>query len=53
MRLLRVLGSCGAWPEPGGACSGYLLEYDGFQVMLDLGYATASRVFEHCPGGRA
>ncbi|SFB32731.1 Ribonuclease BN, tRNA processing enzyme [Amycolatopsis marina] len=48
MRRLRVLGSSGAWPEPGGACSGYLLEYDGFRVVLDLGYGTASRLFEHC-----
>ena len=51
MRRLRVLGSCGAWPEPGGACSGYLLEYDGFRVVLDLGYGTASRLLEHCPAG--
>ncbi|MDQ3475490.1 MAG: MBL fold metallo-hydrolase, partial [Actinomycetota bacterium] len=27
---ILVLGSCGAWPEPGRACSGFLLEYDGF-----------------------
>ncbi len=39
-----VLGSCGAWPEPGRACSGYLLEHDGFRVVLDLGYGTLSRL---------
>lgn len=44
-----MLGSCGAWPEPGGACSGYLLEYDGFRVVLDLGFGTVSRLLQHCP----
>lgn len=46
-----MLGSCGAWPEPGRACSGFLLECDGFRVVLDLGYGAASRLFEHCPSG--
>jgi ribonuclease BN (tRNA processing enzyme) len=39
-----VLGSCGAWPEPGRACSGFLLEHDGFRVALDLGYGTLPRL---------
>ena len=39
-----VLGGCGAWPEPGRACSGFLLERDGFRVALDLGYGTLSRL---------
>src|ERR1700722_15293702 len=41
---LTVLGSCGAWPEPGGACSGYLLEQDGYRLVIDLGYATLPRL---------
>jgi ribonuclease BN (tRNA processing enzyme) len=41
---LWVLGSCGAWPEPGRACSGFLLEHDGFRVALDLGYGTLPRL---------
>lgn len=41
---LVVLGSCGAWPEAGRGCSGYLLEHDGFRVVLDLGYATLPRL---------
>ena len=41
---LVVLGGCGAWPEPGRACSGFLLEHDGFRVALDLGYGTLSRL---------
>ena len=39
-----VLGSCGAWPEAGRACSGFVLEHDGFRVVLDLGYATLPRL---------
>lgn len=46
-----MLGSCGAWPEAGRACAGFLLEYDGFKVVLDLGYATLPRLLEHCPDG--
>jgi ribonuclease BN (tRNA processing enzyme) len=43
---LVVLGSCGAWPEPGGACSGYVLEHRGYRVLLDLGYDTLSRLLQ-------
>ncbi|ONF62131.1 MBL fold metallo-hydrolase [Amycolatopsis keratiniphila] len=52
MSELTVLGSCGAWPEPGLACAGFLLVHEGFKVVLDLGYGAASRLFGHCPGGR-
>lgn len=41
---LTVLGSCGAWPEPGRACSGFLLEHDEFRVAIDLGYGTLPRL---------
>lgn len=41
---LTVLGSCGAWPEPGRACSGFLVEHEGFRVALDLGYGTLPRL---------
>ena len=44
---LTVLGSCGAWPEPGRACSGYVLEHQGHRVVLDLGYGTATRLGAH------
>jgi ribonuclease BN (tRNA processing enzyme) len=37
---ITVLGGCGAWPAAGQACSGYLVEQDGFRLVLDLGYAT-------------
>jgi ribonuclease BN (tRNA processing enzyme) len=39
---LVVLGSSGAWPEPGRACSGFVLEHEGFRVVMDLGYGTLS-----------
>jgi ribonuclease BN (tRNA processing enzyme) len=43
---LRILGSCGAWPGPGQACSGYLVEHDGFRLLIDLGYATVPKLLE-------
>ncbi|MGV4980997.1 MBL fold metallo-hydrolase [Streptomyces sp. NRAIS4] len=48
MRELTVLGTCGAWPEAGRAASGFLLEVDGFRLVLDLGYATLPRLLERC-----
>lgn len=44
---LTVLGGCGAWPGAGQACSGYLIEYDGFRLLLDLGYATVPRLLQY------
>lgn len=49
MRNVTVLGSCGAFPEPGRACSGFLVEWDGYRLALDLGYATLPRLLAHCP----
>jgi ribonuclease BN (tRNA processing enzyme) len=43
---LTVLGACGAWPEPGQACSGFLVEHDGFRLLVDAGYATVPRLLE-------
>ncbi|MEV6815150.1 MBL fold metallo-hydrolase [Micromonospora sp. NPDC051296] len=43
---LTVLGGCGAWPEAGQACSGYLVEHDGFTLLVDVGYATVPRLLE-------
>jgi ribonuclease BN (tRNA processing enzyme) len=41
---LTILGACGAWPEAGQACSGYLVEHDGFRLLVDLGYATVPQL---------
>lgn len=43
---LTVLGGCGAWPEAGQACSGFLVEQDGFRLVVNLGYATVPRLLE-------
>jgi ribonuclease BN (tRNA processing enzyme) len=43
---ISVLGGCGAWPGPGQACSGYLIEHDGFRLLIDPGYATLPRLLE-------
>ncbi len=51
MRSLTVLGSCGAWPEANRACSGFLLDYDGFRLVIDLGFGAASRLLAVCPAG--
>lgn len=46
---LTVLGGAGAWPPAGGACSGYLIEHDGFRLFVDPGYATLPRLLEIAP----
>jgi ribonuclease BN (tRNA processing enzyme) len=43
---MTVLGGGGAWPAAGQACSGYLVEHDGFRVLVDPGYATVPRLLE-------
>lgn len=45
---LTVLGGCGGWPTAATACSGYLIEHDGFRVLIDPGYATFPRLLEYC-----
>ena len=44
---MTVLGGCGAWPAAGRACSGYLVEDDGFRLLVDPGYATLPRLLRH------
>ncbi|MEV1158087.1 MBL fold metallo-hydrolase [Micromonospora chokoriensis] len=51
MRQVTVLGSCGAFPEPGRACSGFAVDWDGYRLVLDLGYATLPRLLAHWPDG--
>ena len=48
-RLMKitVLGGCGAWPAAGQACSGYLVEHEGFRLVLDPGYATLPRLLTY------
>jgi ribonuclease BN (tRNA processing enzyme) len=49
---LTVLGACGAWPEAGQACSGYLVEHDGFRLLIDAGYAIMPRLLERIAVGQ-
>jgi ribonuclease BN (tRNA processing enzyme) len=34
---LTVLGCAGTWPAPQSGCSSYLVEQDGFRLLLDVG----------------
>lgn len=44
MMQLTVLGASPACQNPGGACSGYLLEQDGTAVLIDCGAGVFSRL---------
>jgi ribonuclease BN (tRNA processing enzyme) len=50
---IAVLGGCGAWPTADGACSGFLLEHDGFRLLLDLGYAAFPQLLKSVTAGQA
>ncbi len=41
---LKILGGDGAFPTRGGACNGYLVEHDGFRLLIDPGYAVFPRL---------
>jgi ribonuclease BN (tRNA processing enzyme) len=43
---LTVLGCAGTFPGPTSPCSGYLVEHDGYRLVLDLG---AGAAFEEPP----
>ena len=43
---ITVLGNCGPYPRAGGACSGYLFEYEDIKILLDCGNGTLSRLFQ-------
>lgn len=47
MMKLTILGASGAFPAPGTATSGYLLEIDGHHVLIDCGSGVLSRLQEH------
>jgi ribonuclease BN (tRNA processing enzyme) len=49
---MTVLGGCGAWPTATQACSGYLVEHEGYTVLIDPGYATFPRLLAHLPAER-
>jgi ribonuclease BN (tRNA processing enzyme) len=44
---ITVLGKSPAWQDAGGTCSGYLVEHDGFVLLLDCGNGVFARLREH------
>lgn len=44
---LTVLGCAGTFPGPDSPCSGYLLEYDGFCLVVDLGAGALGQLQRH------
>ncbi len=45
---ITVLGKSPAWQDVGGACSGYLVEEDGFALLLDCGNGVFSKLRAAC-----
>jgi len=45
---LVVLGGSGAWPRAAQPCSGYLVEHDGFRLLIDPGYGVMGELLRHC-----
>ena len=41
---LTIIGSWGAYPGDGGATSGYLLQADGYNILLDCGSGVLSKL---------
>jgi ribonuclease BN (tRNA processing enzyme) len=44
---LTVLGCAGTFPGPDSPCSGYLLEHDGFRLVIDLGAGALGQLQRH------
>ena len=49
---LTILGASPAAPNPGGACSGYLLRQGETAVLMDCGAGTAGRIAQHVAPNR-
>lgn len=46
---LTVLGACGTYPGPGQACSGYLVQHNGYNLWMDAGNGTLANLQQHIP----
>jgi len=44
---LTVIGSAGSHPGPESACSSYLLEHEGFRLLIDLGNGALGELQKH------
>jgi ribonuclease BN (tRNA processing enzyme) len=45
---LTVLGCSGTFPGPDSPCSGYLIEHDGYRLVVDLGAGALGNLQKHC-----
>jgi len=45
---LTVIGSAGTFPGPASGCSSYLLEQDGFRLLIDVGNGSTGALQEAC-----
>ena len=45
---ITVLGKSPSWQDADGACSGYLVEQDGYALVLDCGNGVFSKLRRHC-----
>jgi ribonuclease BN (tRNA processing enzyme) len=45
---LTVLGCAGTFPGPASPCSGYLVEHEGYRLVLDLGAGALGNLQRHC-----
>jgi ribonuclease BN (tRNA processing enzyme) len=45
---LTVLGCSGTYPGPTSACSSYLVEQDGFRLVVDAGNGSLGELQKHC-----
>jgi ribonuclease BN (tRNA processing enzyme) len=45
---LTIVGSAGTFPGPHSGCSSYLVEHDGFRLLLDVGNGSTGALQEIC-----
>jgi len=45
---LTILGCSGTYPGPTSACSSYLVESDGFRLVMDAGNGSLGELQKHC-----
>ena len=45
---LTVVGCSGSFPSAESACSSYLVEADGFRLLLDMGNGALGELQRHC-----
>ncbi len=44
---MTVLGCAGTFPGPASGCSAYLVEHDGFRLLVDAGYGAVGALQRH------